>query len=342
MRLASHGQNPPPPDAKESTIYRLHPDREGTRLIFQIGTSDPDRAVAAARVVAADVAGIDVNAGCPKPFSTHDGMGAVLLRTPDKLVAILEALVKNIVPEFEIGISVKIRLLETPEQTEELVRRLVGTGITGLTVHCRTTPMRPRERAIREQLRMVADVCREAGVACLMNGDVYDRDTAKELIAEYGVDGAMIATAAEKNSSCFRTKADGGMETWDTVVKTYLKLAMEVENRFGNTKFMLSQIVPGKQPVYKLLAQCRSYVAACELMGLEELLEQAAEVDRRIGITVDEPEDAPVAKNKSKRNSSVLTKSQTSPKAASSKRPRTAEREKENSVPDALQLTASF
>ncbi len=54
-------------------------------------------------------------------------MGAALLRTPDKLCAILEALVREVAPEFEIGISVKIRLLETPAETEALVRRLVAT-----------------------------------------------------------------------------------------------------------------------------------------------------------------------------------------------------------------------
>src|SRR5687768_13620585 len=138
----------PGEEVQTSIIYRLHPTKEGGKHIFQIGTSDPDRAVEAARLVAADVSGIDVNAGCPKPFSTSGGMGAALLRTPDKLCAILEALVKNITPEFNIGISVKIRLLETAEETEALVRRLCATGITSLTIHCRTTPMRPRERAI--------------------------------------------------------------------------------------------------------------------------------------------------------------------------------------------------
>ncbi|OAA62608.1 tRNA-dihydrouridine synthase [Niveomyces insectorum RCEF 264] len=164
------------PTTKASIIYRVHPQLEGRRLVYQMGTCDPDRAVQAARLVAADVAGIDVNAGCPKPFSTDGGMGAALLKTPDRLCAILEALVAHIVPAFGIGISVKIRLLRDPADTEALVRRLVRTGIVGLTVHCRTAPMRPRERAIRAQLPLVAGICREAGVACLMNGDVASRD----------------------------------------------------------------------------------------------------------------------------------------------------------------------
>ena len=41
-----------------------------------------------------DVAGIDVNMGCPKPFSLKGGMGAALLREPERVRAILSALVK--------------------------------------------------------------------------------------------------------------------------------------------------------------------------------------------------------------------------------------------------------
>ncbi|KAH0499431.1 hypothetical protein TgHK011_006629 [Trichoderma gracile] len=283
-RVASHGQKEPPPDAKENIIYATHPEKEKNKLIFQIGTADPDRALEAARLVAADVAGIDVNAGCPKPFSTSGGMGAALLRTPDKLCAILENLVKHIVPEFEIGISVKIRILETPAETEALVRRLVATGITGLTVHCRTTPMRPRERAIRGQLRMIADICREAGVACLMNGDVESKDEGLRLAKEFGADGAMIATAAEKNPSCFRTEAEGGLAPWEEVVKEYVKTAMDVENRFGNTKYLLAQMVPGKAGLHQPLTQSKTYTDVCRMLGYEEFMEQAREADVRRGL----------------------------------------------------------
>lgn len=285
-RLPSNGSKDPRKDQKESIIYRIHPEREGSHLIFQLGTSDPDRAVAAARLVAGDVAGIDVNAGCPKPFSTSGGMGAALLRTPEKLCSILEALVANITTEFEIGISVKIRLLETPKMTEELVRKLCATGITGLTVHCRTTPMRPRERAIREQLKMIAGICREAGVACLMNGDVENREQAQELIAEYGVDGAMIATAAETNSSCFRPKAQGGLAPWKEVVELYIKTAMEVENRWGNTKYLLSHLVPGKDPIYRSITATKGYVDACEILGLP-FMDLAQATDKKLDIGQD-------------------------------------------------------
>ena len=280
----------------------MHPEKEAGKLIFQIGTSNPDLAVQAARLVAADVAGIDVNAGCPKPFSTHDGMGAALLKTPDKLCAILEALVANITPEFNIGISVKIRILETAELTEALVRRLVATGITGLTVHCRTTPMRPRERALRGQLRMIANVCHEAGVACVMNGDVESRDRALQLMQEFGVDGAMIATSAEKNSSCFQSESDGGLLPWTEITKQYIRYALEVENKFGNTKFMLTQVIPGKAPVYREISACKSYTKVCEMLGYDDLMETAREVDLALDI---DPDNAG-KKNNKKVNATAL------------------------------------
>lgn len=286
-RPSSNGVKNPTasPEQRESLIYRLHPGIEQRKLIYQIGTSDPQTAVDAARLIAPDVAGIDVNAGCPKPFSTLGGMGAALLKTPKKLCAILEALVKEVGQPHEIGISVKIRILETPGQTEELVRQLVATGITGLTVHCRTTPMRPREPAIRDQLKMIAGICREAGVACLMNGDVASRDEALELMSEFNCDGAMIATAAETNPSCFRSESAGGKAPWQEVVMEYVRIAMEVRNRWGNTKYLLGQMIPGKQDAYKAMTRTKSYVELVKALGYgEEFLKMASVTDKALEI----------------------------------------------------------
>lgn len=285
-RLPSNGLKNPALNQKnkESVIYRLHPELEGKKLIYQIGTASPELAVQAATMVAGDVAGIDLNSGCPKPFSTSGGMGAALMSDPDRLVSILEALVKEVGQKFEIGISVKIRVFDQIEKTKALVRRLVTTGVTGLTVHCRTRDMRPRERAIRHQLKMIVDVCHEAGVACLMNGDVENREQALELMKEYGADGAMIATAAEKNSSVFRAEADGGIAPWREVVRHYVEAAMAVDNRWGNTKFLLAQLVPGKDDKYIGLQQCKSHVQMVTALGYDDLLEKAAQVDVRLGL----------------------------------------------------------
>ena len=285
-RLSSNGQKDPTlnPTNKESVIYRLHPEREKGKLIFQIGTATPALAVQAARLVAGDVAGIDVNSGCPKPFSTSGGMGAALLKDPDRLCSILEALVQEVGKPFGIGISVKIRILGTQDKTVALVRRLCQTGIHGLTVHCRTTPMRPRERAIRDQLKAIVETCHEAGISCVMNGDVENREQALQLMQDYGADGAMIATAAEKNPSVFRAKKDGGTAPWREVVREYVNEALSVDNRWANTKFLLSQLIPGKEEKSINIAQCKSHEQVMQALGYDDLLDVARDLDVRLDI----------------------------------------------------------
>lgn len=275
-----------PAQQRESIIFSLHPENEKGKLVYQMGTAHPETAVQAGKIIAADVAGIDVNSGCPKPFSTSGGMGAALLRDPNRLCSILTSLVTEVGNPHDIGISVKIRLLANPADTKALVSRLVRTGITGLTVHCRTPPMRPRERAIREQLSMVGDICRDAGVACLMNGDVTTREEGEQLAAEFGVDGAMIATAAEANPSIFRPATEGGKAHWTEVARLYMRFALEVENRWANTKFSLAQLMPGKAEAAKKCQVAKCYCDGIRALDMwEELGIKAEEVDETLGLT---------------------------------------------------------
>ncbi|KAF8536224.1 hypothetical protein BDD12DRAFT_749356 [Trichophaea hybrida] len=254
-----------PGKADERLVFRTHPALEKEKLIFQIGTADPKLAVEGAHIVVKDVAGIDVNAGCPKHFSIHSGMGAALLKNPDNLIAILTALVEEVGKPNNVPISVKIRILDTHEETLNLVRRLCATGIARLTVHCRTTPMRPREPAIRDQLADIVKVCHEARVQCYANGDVESRAHAEKLIEEFGVDGCMIARAAETNPSCFRAE---GILPWREVAEEFLKTALHCGHYVSNTKFCLSHLIPGKNPLYARVVQSKSLEALCSVLDV--------------------------------------------------------------------------
>uniref|UniRef100_A0A060T1D9 ARAD1C23958p n=1 Tax=Blastobotrys adeninivorans TaxID=409370 RepID=A0A060T1D9_BLAAD len=246
--------------------FRTCPSLEKGRIVFQLGTANPDLAVQAATAVAKDVAAIDVNAGCPMHFSIHSGMGAALLRTPDKLVDILKALVSQVGQKFSIPISVKIRLLDDkdPKPTCDLVSRLIATGIQHLTVHCRTIPMRPREPALRFALKSIVDLCHEAGVTCYVNGDVNQGNELDELRKIYGVDGVMLARAAEANPSVFRP--DGPLP-WPIVAQEYAQLAKQYDNHHVNTKYCLSRMIPGKHEVYQSVARSKSTDAIIEALS---------------------------------------------------------------------------
>ncbi|GEM06907.1 tRNA-dihydrouridine synthase 2 [Rhodotorula toruloides] len=92
------------------SVFECHPV-EKPRLIFQLGSASPELAVQAMKMVEKDVAGVGLNCGCPKSFSLSGGMGAALLKDPERLCSILKALVGA----TDLPIDAKIRLLPKPE-----------------------------------------------------------------------------------------------------------------------------------------------------------------------------------------------------------------------------------
>ncbi|KZV97289.1 hypothetical protein EXIGLDRAFT_580594, partial [Exidia glandulosa HHB12029] len=70
--------------------------------------------------------------------------------------------------------TAKIRLLHTQEETIDLVKRIIDTGVSAVTVHCRTRPMRKTERAIPTRLKDIVDAVKALpgrGVPIVANGD---------------------------------------------------------------------------------------------------------------------------------------------------------------------------
>ena len=141
-------------NGKSRAIFTTHPVKK-PYLIYQIGSASPDLAVQAAKTVVQDVSGVDLNCGCPKLFSMHAGMGAALLTNPDLLCDILTALRREL--PLEVSVSAKIHLLPSQDDTKRLVERIVRTGVSALTVYCRTKNMRPREAALIARLREIVE-----------------------------------------------------------------------------------------------------------------------------------------------------------------------------------------
>ncbi|KAF5352592.1 hypothetical protein D9756_006070 [Leucocoprinus leucothites] len=253
-------------------IFTTHP-LEKPYLIYQIGSADPDLAVQAAKVVMHDVSGIDLNCGCPKPFSTHAGMGAALLTNPDVLCSILVALRKAMPPE--ISVSAKIRLLPSQEDTLKLVERICGTGISALTVHCRTRNMRDRDRAMIERLREIVNFVEGLGkgIAVVENGDCLGWEDAKRVRGATGAHSVMIARAAEANPTCF---SDTPLVDLDkTLVPSYLRLSKYFDHNWGLTKFCIAQFKGERVTVKKseatnlrqMLSKAKGFDAVKEFVG---------------------------------------------------------------------------
>jgi tRNA-dihydrouridine synthase 2 len=238
-------------------MFTTHPI-EKPYYIFQIGSASPELAVQAAKVIMDDVAGVDLNCGCPKPFSTSGGMGAALLSTPDLLCDILRALRAEL--PARVSVSAKIRLLPNQEDTLKLVEQICNTGINALTVHCRTRNQRMKEKATIERLREIVAFVEGLGknIAVIANGDCQsfeDAKRVKEVTSGYvrmqhAIDthqdadahSVMIATAAESNPTVFSPTPLVDVER--TLVPQYIRLVGHRTSGQPATNSLLVQI-PG-------------------------------------------------------------------------------------------------
>ncbi|KAI5966992.1 SMM1 [Candida pseudojiufengensis] len=239
----------------DTVVFRKHPLETG-KLILQLGTSDPDLAVEAALKVIEDVDGIDLNCGCPKSFSTHSGMGAELLKTPDLLCSILRNLVTKVGKVYEKQISCKIRLNSNFKITYNLIEKIVKTGISNLTIHCRTPIMRNRQNVFLNYLPKLIPLIEENGVSLILNGNFQSRSDLKAIQKALGNDklSIMIAEAAESNPSILSNEPI----TQDILISEIFEFGQKYHN-FPGTKFLIMNMIPGKSKYYQIFAKCKNF-----------------------------------------------------------------------------------
>lgn len=248
-------------------------EREKDRVVFQMGTADPDRALTVARLVEKDVAAIDVNMGCPKEYSTKGGMGAALLSNPDKIEAILKTLVAGV----SIPVTCKIRILPPVEETISLVQRIEKTGVAAIAVHGRFKDERPRHPVHCDYIQAVAQA---VSIPVIANGGSSDPVKTNADIEEFrkatGASSVMLARAAMWNASVF---AKGGPHPLEKVMEEYLKYAIRYDNNAFNSKYCLCQMLRDKveSPLGKQVQAAQTNAEISEAYGLQEFYQQIQE-----------------------------------------------------------------
>lgn len=247
-------------------IFRTHP-QEKDKLIFQIGTADAKRALKAAQRIEDLVSGVDVNMGCPKEFSIKGGMGAALLSQPEKIKEILTTLVNGL----SVPVTCKIRILPELEDTLKLVKLIESTGVSALGVHGRTKEERPRHPNRNNIIQTIAE---SLSIPVIANGGSKEVIKVYEDIAVFkqatGCSSAMIARAAEWNPTIFR--AEGKLPLLD-VVKEYVKVAIEWDNNWVNTKYCVLQMMHDNMldyPEGELTQAAMSMEDISEIWGLKD------------------------------------------------------------------------
>ncbi|KAH7848124.1 hypothetical protein Vadar_034056 [Vaccinium darrowii] len=216
----------------ENVVFRTCHE-ESARVVFQMGTSDAVRALAAAQIVCKDVAAVDVNMGCPKSFSISGGMGAALLNKPELIHDILTTLKRNL----NMPVTCKIRLLNASQDTVELARRIEKAGVSALAVHGRRVADRPRDPAKWSE---IADVVAALSIPVIANGDVFEYEDIQRIQVATGATSVMIARGALWNASIFSPK---GKVPWEQVKREYVRKSILWDNDVKSTKHTLKEMI---------------------------------------------------------------------------------------------------
>src|SRR5687768_3202149 len=175
----------------------------GVPLSVQVMGNDPELMAEAGAVVAragADV--VDLNLGCPTHNAARKGVGAALLKQPEKLSALLKTM-RNKVPGL---LSAKLRAgFDTSDDALRNARLVEDAGLDYLTVH-------PRRRvdhyAGTADWRIIALVRRELRIPVVGNGDAWYARSALRMLEQTGCDAVMLGRPALRNPWIFRQLAE--------------------------------------------------------------------------------------------------------------------------------------
>ncbi|KAA6300811.1 MAG: putative tRNA-dihydrouridine synthase [Candidatus Ordinivivax streblomastigis] len=176
------------------TQTKLEIKDEERPVAMQIYGKEVDAMVEAARIC--EVAcpdSIDINFGCPVKKVAGKGAGAGMLRTPEKMIEITEAVVKAV----KIPVTVKTRLGWDNDQKiiVGLAEQLQDCGIAALTIHGRT---RAQMYTGETDWTLIGEVKNNARmhIPIIGNGDISSPESAWQAFDRYGVDAVMIGRAS--------------------------------------------------------------------------------------------------------------------------------------------------
>ena len=184
----------------QKTRMRMDHSAEGGLRSVQIAGADPEMMAFAARYNVEQGAQIvDINMGCPAKKVNKKLAGSALLRQPDLVRTICQAVVNAV----EVPVTLKIRTGWDPDNRngEEIARIAEDCGIAALAVHGRTRTDLYRGEAEYDTIRAIKQA---VSIPVVANGDIDSPEKARYVLDYTGVDAVMIGRAAQGRPWIFR------------------------------------------------------------------------------------------------------------------------------------------
>jgi tRNA-dihydrouridine synthase B len=167
-----------------------------------IGESIPDMLRIAKQLTNYPIAGIDLNLGCPAPRVYRKNVGGGLLREPDTIERIFEALRSQISGLF----TIKMRVGFDSTANFERILQLINTyQIDMLSLHGRTVKELYRGEVHYDLIRQAVQA---VNCPVLANGNITSYLKAEAVLQQTGAAGVMIGRSAIRNPWIFQQIRD--------------------------------------------------------------------------------------------------------------------------------------
>lgn len=177
-------------------LQELKTCREEKPVAVQLFASKPEEFAKAASIVEKDFEILNVNAGCPATKETTIGAGAALLRKPELIGKIVEAM-KEIA---EKPVTVKIRLGWQKDDSVKICKIIEKAGADAIIVHARLAGQGYSGKADWSAVKFLV---KNSGIPIVYNGDI-NSENAFELLEKTGCGFGMIGRAAISNPFVFK------------------------------------------------------------------------------------------------------------------------------------------
>jgi len=172
-------------------------DKKEEPNVIQIFGQNTENLIKAAQIMEKDFDIVDFNIGCPSKRIMQQGSGGALLKRKNKIAEIVRGVSSAIKKPF----TVKIRIGWSENHAVEIAKICEENGASAITIHARSVE---QGYAGKAEWSIIKEVKEAVKIPVIGNGDIWNGESAQQMLNETGCDYVMIGRAVIGNPFIFK------------------------------------------------------------------------------------------------------------------------------------------